>query len=369
MGKPRLLFAAGLAAAAGIALVVSIWWNTMDLIAAGKNDFAMFYAGATLVGKADLYHAPNVMRVKAEAAREYGQARQYTRLPYLAALLWPLGRLPYLWAYAAFQAVSLAALSAFVLLWPQNRAAALMACCWSVPISATFALGQDVVFLMVWVALALRWHKTRPLAAGLALALCAAKFHLFIHVPLVITAQRKWRAGSGALLGGAGITALSFAVAGADWPVRYLATVSSPSIGPGEHIMPNLHGLLRDFPARGIWEVLLALTCGVLVWMVARHGAFDLGVAAALIAGVLTSVHAYLPDCALLIPAALVLFGTRIPWMRMAAVAILLPFLYLFLHAASPAGRVVPAILLLLLCAMAWATQTKDNTCLHGANS
>ncbi len=348
---------AALAAAAGLALVVCIWWNTMDPIAAGKNDFAAFYAGGKLAGKADLYHAPNIMRVKADCAGEYGQGREYIRLPYLAALFWPLGRLPYLWAYAVFQSICLAALCAFVLLWPGNRTAALLACCWSVPVSAAFALGQDVVFLMVWVALALRWHKSKPLTAGLALALCAAKFHLFIHVPLVIAAQRKWRFGWGALLGGAGIAGLCFAVGGADWPLRFLATISSPSVGPGEHIMPNLHALLRGLPERGIWEALLAALCAALVWTVARRSGFELGMAAALMAGVLTSVHAYVADCALLIPAALALFGTGVPWMRMAGVAMLLPFWYLLLHTGSPAGRVAPAALLVLLGGMAWAAK------------
>jgi hypothetical protein len=210
---------------------------------------------------------------------------------------------------------------------------------------------------MLWIALVLRWHENRPLAAGLVLALCAAKFHLFLHVPLVIAAHRKGRVESGLLLGGAAIAATSFAVAGADWPARFLATVSSSSVSPAEDAMPNLHNLLRGLPARGIWEAMLAAGCVALVWIVARRSAFDLGVAAALIAGLLTSVHAYHDDCVLLIPAALVLFRTRVAWMRMAAAATLVPIWYLFLHVGSPASRVVPAGLLLLLCGMAWTAK------------
>ncbi len=354
VGKHRVLFAAGVAAA-GLALSVLLWWSAIDRIAAGRNDFAAFYAGARLAGTADLYHAPNIMRVKAEAADEYGNVRQYIRLPYFAALLWPLGRLPYLWAYRTFQAASLAALLAFLLLWPDNRLLALVACCWSVPVSATFAQGQDAVFLLLWVALLLRWHETRPFAAGLALALCAAKFHLFLHVPLVLAAHRKWRTGGGLLLGGAALAVVSFAVAGADWPGRFLAAASSSSVSPAEDAMPNLHNLLRGVPMRGLWEAASAAVCAALVWVVARRSSFDFGIAAALIAGLLTSVHAYHDDCVLLIPAALILYRAGVPWMRMAAAASFIPVWYLFLHVGSSASRVVPAGLLLLLGGMAWA--------------
>lgn len=350
-------------AAPGLVLLLLLWWNAIGGIAAGKNDFAMLYAGARLAGKADLYHAPNIMRVKEEAAGELDPSRQYTRLPYLAALLWPLGRLPYLWAYWIFQAASMAALAAFLLLWPENRIVAFLVCCWSLPLALVFTQGQDVLFLVLSVTLALRWHATRPIVAGFFLALCAAKFHLFLHVPLVIAAQRKGRVGAGALLGGAGMAALSFAVAGLDWPARFLAAISKPSISPGEFIMPNLHGLLLGVPARGAWEVLLAAGCAALVWFVARRSGFDIGIAAALIAGLLTSVHAYPYDCALLIPVALILFRTGERWMQIAAGVVVHPVWYLSQFVPSPPARFLPVTLLFLLCAVAWMVMAQRSTC------
>ncbi len=351
-----------LAAVCGLVMSLFFWSTGVEKIVTGKNDFAMLYAGAKLVGGADLYHAPTVMRVKAEAAREYDPSRQYTRLPYLAAILWPLGRLPYAWAYWVFQAASLAALIAFLRLWPGDRRFAFLAICCSAPVAAVFIEGQDVLFLLVWIAVALRWRDARPFAAGLVLALCAAKFHLFIHVPLVVAAQRRWRMGAGAMAGAAALAAVSFAVGGPAWPARFLATISSPSIAATEATMPNLHGLLVGLPSRGFWEPLLAAACGGLVWFVARRSGFDLAFAAALIAGLLTSVHSYANDCALLIPAALIMLRTDAPPMRAAAAVILLPLWYCLPPMGPPASRVLPAAMLVLLAVLAYAVATGCDT-------
>jgi hypothetical protein len=79
---------------------------------------------------------------------------QFFRLPWAAAALWPLGRLPYTAAYAVFQALSLAALAGFLALWPKPRMMVVLACAWSVPLSFALAQAQDVTFLLLWLALA-----------------------------------------------------------------------------------------------------------------------------------------------------------------------------------------------------------------------
>ena len=59
---------------------------------------------------------------------------------------------------------------------------------------------------------------------------------------------------------------------------------------------------------------------------------------AVLIGGLLLSYHAYLSDCALLLPAATVVYAeARNPWLRLLGALLLTPFLYFLLIAERPA--------------------------------
>jgi len=258
----------------------------------------------------------------------------------------------YLPAYWTFQIISLASLVASTLLWPGKRIPLLLACCWSVPVFAVLAQGQDVLFLILWITLALRWAGRRPLAAGLVLALCAAKFHLFLPLPLLLAARREGRIAAGLGLGGVALALASFGIAGANWPAHFLSAVTSPLVSPGPQVMPNLHNLLAWLPAPGLWEAIFTLACAAMVWIVARRTTWEVGLSAALIAGLLTSVHAYLADCTLLIPAALILAGTGIIWLRVAALSLLLPIWYALLMIGP--GRILPAALFCLLAGLTW---------------
>ena len=148
-------------------------------------------------------------------------------------------------------------------------------------------------------------HKRYPFAAGLILSLCCIKYHLFALLPLLIAGRREWRFGSGVAGGGIVLVAVSFAVAGARWPIQYLNVISSSAIAPHEETMPNLHRLLLGVPHRAVFEVMLSLAVACLVWFIIRNSNFEYGMAAILVGGVLVSYHAYLDDCVLLIPALL----------------------------------------------------------------
>lgn len=305
-----------------------------------------------MVSTPSLYDAAANLRVRDELAGERSAARQFIRLPFLAAFLWPLGRMSYLPAYWTFQVISLGSLVASVLLWPGKRIPMLLACCWSVPVFAVLAQGQDVLFLVLWITLALRWAGRRPLAAGLVLALCAAKFHLFLPLPLLLAARREGRIATGVGLGGVALALVSFGISGADWPARFLNTITSPLVSPGPQVMPNLHNLVAWLPGPTVWESIFALACAAMVWIVARRTTWEIGLSAVLIAGLLTSVHAYLADCTLLIPAALILAGTGVSWLRFAALSFMLPIWYALLMMGP--GRILPAALFCLLAGLAW---------------
>ncbi len=323
----------------GVAVLAAVWWPVRGTVIHGANDFLMFYAGARLAGTPDLYGNPErVWQVQEETAGMANRALQFTRLPWVAAVLWPLGRLPYAAAYVVFQALSLAALAAFLALWPRPRMNVALACAWSVPLSFAFAQAQDVTFLLLWVALAWRWHEKRPWAAGAVLALCSAKFHLFLLLPLLIVGQRRWRMGGGLLGGGAALAAVSFAVAGPRWPVAYAASLMDPRINPGESFMPTLRGLVVGWPGAMAWEIVLGLAVAAAVWGVARRGDFAAGMGAVLVGGLLVAHHAYMADLTLLIPA---LLGAKLR-PRWLAVALLAPVWYLVAMAIPPHNAGLP---------------------------
>jgi hypothetical protein len=361
-----------LAIVTGINVICFPYVTSVDRIIHGRNDYAAFYAAARLVSTPYLYDAAAGAQIRSELAGERSATRQFIRLPYWAAFFSPLGRIRYLESYWTFQAISLTALIASVLLWPGKRLPLLLAYCWSLPAAAVLAQGQDVFFLLLWITLALRWADRRPLAAGLVLALCASKFHLFFPLPVLLAARREGRMAVGVGIGGALLALVSFAVAGADWPARFLKTIASPVVSPGEDVMPNLHNLLATLPGRAIWECVIALACAAMVWVVARRSSFPVGLAAALVGGLLASVHSYLADCALLVPALLLFAGMGIAWLRFAATVLLLPTFYLPLIIGGRSGRLVPAVLLGLLAAVAWEAVRSGRkvpglpTCLNG---
>lgn len=174
----------------GMLSLVAYWWSGRVKIAAGANDFLMIYAGARLAGTPQLYDSEARTQVQIRVSGHSGAALEFTRLPFYSLFLWPLGRLPYRTSYLLFQALSLCAITAFVFLWrgtPRRWTA--VACCWSSPLSSVLAQGQDVSFLLVWLALAVRWEQSRPWLAGLVLSLCAAKFHFFVLLPVWLAAR------------------------------------------------------------------------------------------------------------------------------------------------------------------------------------
>jgi len=308
-------------------VVVTLWWGSREKILHGWNDFVAFYAGSHLAGSRDLYNQRRMIQVEYQTTGVGGETLQFIRPPYYALLLWPLGRLPYRLAYTAWQSLSLAAVIAFVCLWPYtNRWPALWACCWSVPLSACFAQGQDCAFLLIWIALVLRFYKDRPFLAGLVFSFCAPKFHLFLLVPILIALQRRWRLASGFLTGAGAMAVVSFVAGGMTWPMDYSRMLQSQKISPGASIMPNLHGLLAGAAHATLLEIGLGALVAVAVGLVARRSCFEQALAATLVGGLLVSNHAYPADAVVLIPALLlILFGAQWSGLRTTAFVLLTP--------------------------------------------
>jgi hypothetical protein len=185
----------------------------------------------------------------------------------------------------------------------------------------------------------------------MVLALCAEKFHLFLLLPVFLAGRRLWTGMWGMLAGGTILVALSFAAGGPHWFADFLRVTLDARINPHPWAMPNLHGMLYGTNFINAAEAALSLCVCALVWCIARSRvSTEYALAAAAIGGLLTSHHAYLPDAALLLPAALTFpFEAAARWVRMLAVAAVLPTTWFL--TAIPALMPVPPLLILVLLA------------------
>jgi len=326
--------------------MIGAWSGKLDQILAGGNDFLDLYGGGRLAHDPGLYNPDTIRRVEVETAGMSGDAFLFSRPPVVAALLWPLARLPYRAAYFTFQALAVLAVALAVWIWPvrEQRGAIALACCWSFPLSTAFANGQDIPFLLLWLSLAVRLMERRPVLAGLIGSLCISKFHLFLLLPIWIITMKRWRFGAGLLGGLACSAAASFALQGPDWIQRYLQLVRNPIEDTDEALMRNLHGLCSSLKFPLVLELAL---CGAVAWAVWRacRTAPENAWLATLAGSILVSRHAYTQDCAILLPvlvATLLAEEKGFP-LRILAGILLLPVLYLPALTLPGPAAVLPA--------------------------
>jgi hypothetical protein len=295
-------------------------------------EYPAIYNGARLAGTPYLYDG---FRNRQEQMRDIGASRpslSYGRLPFYAALVWPLGHLPYQKSLVVWEVLNAVALVTFVILWPVTRwQMTALACAWSIPAALVLLFAQDDLFLLVVIAMLFRWHDSRPLASGLLASFLSIKFHLFLLLPLLLIGQRRWRMGLGFSLGCAILIVMSFAVGGAAWPVEMARVLSSREILTREYVMPNIRGLLSAFTDRITPEILLDLVFGGIVFSIVRRADFQIGMAATLVGSLLVSHHAGPEDCVVLIPALLVIGERSQSGMVVYCLVLLSPAFYAFL--------------------------------------
>lgn len=311
-------------------------------------DFLGFYAGGRLVGTPDLYDADAVRHVQSQASGTYGESLRFTRLPYYALLFKPLSMLPLPAARALWVALMIASVLLFLYLWGERDLMFLAAVFFPIPF--TVSQGQDVPLLLVWVALAIRLSaRGHDLAAGLVLALCGSKPHLFVLLPLLVIRQRRWKLGLGVVLGGTLLVAVSFAVAGPRWPLEWYAAISDPKTHPGLDHMPNFFSFAYNLGiGRWAWAGIAATVAAA--WLaLPRAASLAWGLSIVMTGSLLVVPHCYIIDCALLLPALWVFWKTARGWTRYLAAALLNPPAMLLIAASPPWPALVPALLLTLL--------------------
>lgn len=280
-------------------------WPVRSFFLRGQTDFVQLYTGAKLAGTGKLYDA--------EANYEWHQRLFGARFPavlhsrpaFYAFLLQPLGWMPYRTAFWLFVSLNVAA-AAWVfrrILGPSPPAAS-----WGAVYPATYLAilwGQDI-----WLAVALfgasvlMLKRGRDAEAGLVMSLCSIKAHLFLLVPLVLLAHRRWRVLAGGAAGCAGLFLLGFAGDGPGWLMSYWKLLTGSAIHRDMGGMPNLQGVSVQLgsPAWFLPAAMLAAAAAV-VWISARSRGMDTAVAAALAGSYLLSYHAYPQDALTLLVA------------------------------------------------------------------
>jgi hypothetical protein len=290
------------------------------------SDFPVFYAGGQLIGSTQLYSPQAVQAIE---QREMGCKSDFAisvRLPFFAVFMKPWSWLPFWPAFWLWRAALVIATGIFIWLWPAPRTWSLVICAWSLPLAYGFNNGQDVAFLLMWLALAVAlFRKGWEFAAGCALAMCAAKFHLFLLLPLLLLHRRRLILGW--MVNSLTLALISFAAAGMAWTSHYLAAIRY-NIDPNPAMLPNLRGIAHfNFPL----EVILTIGVLAAAGYVIRFGDFEYGLSAVIVGGLLLSFHLTPSDMALLIPVALSLAGhDRAKFSRIAAVCL-----------ASPIGDII----------------------------
>ncbi|GIU76262.1 MAG: hypothetical protein KatS3mg004_3349 [Bryobacteraceae bacterium] len=273
--------------------------------AEGRNDFAAFYLGARLATTDGLYDAEKQYESQKAQFGYYMPAVTFIRLPFYALLLKPLASLEYRTAWRVFLLLNVLCAVWFFrrFLWGDHAAFLLGAS--FLPAYAALANGQDVwLVAALWSAAMVLESRGRDFAAGAVISLCAIKPHLFVFVPLVVLLQRRWRLLAGAATGGLALLLLCFLAEGPGWVEQWVATVSDARVHPRLEVMPTLRNLadMAGWPGWTYW-MLSGLAGLIVAFLSLRSSKIEPGLAAALAGGLAVSVHAYLPDAVLLLPA------------------------------------------------------------------
>ncbi len=320
------------------------------MVIRAENDFVQLFTGASLVFTPSLYSPEVVRQTAVRGTGLHIISQYYSRLPFYAVLIKPLAELRYQDAYLVFQCINLACFVFFIRYYLLPRHPRYLP--WLplfFPLLFSVANGQDVTIVLFFCALFLLHAGRRwDLPAGACLSLCLIKFHLFAFLPLAILAHRRWRVLYGAAAGGAFWLTLSFAAAGWDWPLRYIALLRRPELHPNPATMPTIAGVLRSFDMP-VAVIAMALICGAgfFVWGILRMPHLEASVAVALVAGIVLATHAYPQDCTLLLIAVPVLTG-RSEWSLAPGIALMTPLPYFAALGGKPWNMVLPALMIAL---------------------
>jgi hypothetical protein len=203
------------------------------------GDFLQFYVAGKILNEhphTQLYDLRLQHRLQHELRPRWGQDTMLVmaNAPFLAVLFQPLARLPYLWAYVAWLAISAALyVGGLVLIWPRGEPFDKL---WPTALLISLSFfpfafecwfgGQLSVIGFFALALGIRCQRLeRPVLSGAALAVCAYKPTLLLLLVPMLAIGRRFRtlagfAGSVCVLAG-----ISFVTVGASGLEAYVQTL------------------------------------------------------------------------------------------------------------------------------------------------
>ena len=192
------------------------------------GDYVAFYSAGKILNEyphAELYDLALQQRLHHVFVPEMAPdvVDPFVNTPFLGWVFRPLARLPFMWSYGVWMALSTALyLGGLALLWPEEKGfrdvsgIALLACCSFAPFIIECVAGGQVSALGFFaLALCTRWQRSgQPLAAGAALSVCLYKPPLLVLVVPMLAIGRRWRMLAGFASGACVLGALSLAAVG-----------------------------------------------------------------------------------------------------------------------------------------------------------
>jgi hypothetical protein len=294
---PVRLITAGLAllfvvyVAAQVKLVASrdgMFYPGTQIVVGG--DFLVFYTAGRIVAAGDSRDLYDPARQLREQHEILGRDRGLAIFPYPAFVAAPyalIARLPFASAYAiaviAMMAATLVAILLLRQVSPLVRAHPWLiglAVLDSQPFNAALFGGQTVAFtLMCFAGVYSGLRRDRPVAAGAWLGLLCYKPQMALLIGVLLVLQARWRVLAVAALVVCAMALVGVAVAGIDWPLRFLSLTTGSYyqencfVGDGDRTI-SLPQLLTYLFGRGLTGgpniltgVLFLATAGVLGWL------------------------------------------------------------------------------------------------------
>jgi hypothetical protein len=274
-----------------------------------SNDFIEYWAsGQLFLHGANPYSAPDILAIEKSRGFTPNDPLIMLNPPWSLPMVAPLGFLPaipalVLWIVACAGAlvISLALLEVPT----QLRMVAFL----FAPVLGTFMMQQSSPFLLLGLALFLRFHQTRPFLAGASLTLMAIKPHLFLIFWVVLLADCLYRRRFAILLG----FAVSLVCVSALVTLRiphvwqdYLALVRNSTLD--QNFYPTLPTVLRAVINVNMVWIATVPSCLAIVWAIVyywrKRAAWNWNRDAmpVLLITVLTSPYSWISDQVVLIP-------------------------------------------------------------------
>jgi hypothetical protein len=341
-----------------------LFWKARLLVRQGYPDFTIFYTAGKMLRQGlshGLYNGAlqyDVQQTFASGVRIRKGPLPYNHPAFEALIFEPLAALDYPTAYAVWSVFNLAILG-FLPFLLRPHIPVLAQCSpllwlpvWLgfFPVLVALLQGQDVILLLLLNALAfVALKRNAETLAGCWLGLGVFKFQLMVPLVLILMCWKRGKVVLSFAVTAAGLAAISVAITGWAGALRYPGYVlhfeEFMEQGGIAADMPNLRGLIEGWSVTrglpGVHVITIALSVGLLVWVVAKgwhrvdsSQQFDLKFSLAMVAAVLVSYHAFPYDLSLLVIPLLLVVSYAMETDRLHRcrnVAFLLPTVLLFL--------------------------------------